>query len=83
MEEGNVKGGGGGRGESKPACRYLGREGPRRTRAGDAAIITAPQTLKGKRFQLFCQIPRRKYQAMKTDAQIFQVRNNKIILNKL
>lgn len=43
MEEGNVKEGGGGRGESKPACCYQpGREGPR-TRAGDAAIITAPR----------------------------------------
>lgn len=44
MEEGNVKGGGGGRGESKPACCYQpGREGPRRARAGDAAIITDPR----------------------------------------
>lgn len=38
-----VKEGGGGGGERKPACCYQkGREGPRRTRAGDAAIITAP-----------------------------------------
>lgn len=82
MEEGNVKGGGGGKANQPTAT---SRAGNSQEEPGQGMLpLSLPPDSEREEISNGCaRMSKRKYQAMYIYVQIFQVRNNKIILNKL